>query len=366
MKIQMRRADFVKMVGKLQGVVPAKPSTPILANVLIEAIEENQLIISATDGQISMRVCEQAEVQETGAVCLPAKRLFQLIRELTSSEIEIETPSIEVAIIHAGSSNFRIQGVLHSSFPTFPDLSETRPITLRAESLKEMLTRTAFAAARDDSRQVLNGVLMERVGRLATFVGTDGKRLAKNQVAIEDDSSDSSCHIFPLKSVEEIIKMLDDKDELVQLMVMEGKLAIEAGSSLLITKLLSGQYPDVSRVIPKQSDRPLNLHREELMALLRQVALFTSEANHAVRFTFDSGALHLCAASGEIGEGKVSMPVNYVGPALEIAFNPYNFIDILRHSKDETIQLEVSDSYTPGRITDSSEAEFVLMPMRLA
>jgi DNA polymerase-3 subunit beta len=101
------------------------------------------------------------------------------------------------------------------------------------------------------------------------------------------------------------------------------------------------------------------------MALLRQVALFTNEQTSAVRFTFNSGELHLTAMNGEVGEGKVSMVVNYGGPQLEIAFNPNYFIDILKHTKDETVNLSLIDSYNPGLVTDSTNAHFVLMPMRI-
>jgi len=118
-------------------------------------------------------------------------------------------------------------------------------------------------------------------------------------------------------------------------------------------------------VIPKKASDPIALHREELMSLLRQVSLFTSDQSSAVRFTFTSGELHLTAMSGGIGEGKVSMTVNYGGPKLDIAFNPHYFLDILRHSRDETIQLSLSDAYNPGLITDSTNAHFVIMPMRL-
>lgn len=364
MKVKIQCADFAKIIGKIQSVVPTKPSIPILANVLIEA-ENDQLTISATDLTVSMRVFGKAQVEEPGAITLPARRLFQLARELTTPEVEIETPSPEVAVVHAGSSNFKIQGMHKSEFPAFPDLSDGAPVALKAETLRDMFNRTSFAAARDDSRQVLNGVLMQRVNSLATFIGTDGKRLARNQVALGEDEVGSGSYIFPLKAVDEIVKMIDDKDEQVKLTVMPEKLAVEADSTILITKLLSGQYPDVSRVIPKKSGAPMTLHRDELIALLRQVALFTSEGSNSVRFTFDAGALQLTAVSGEIGEGKVSMPVNYTGPKLEVAFNPQYFLDILRHSKDETVQFEVLDSYNPGLITDSSEAEFVIMPMRL-
>ena len=364
MKIQIHQTDFLKLIGKIQSVVPTKPSMPILANILIEA-ENDQIILSTTDLTVSMRVFGNAKVEEAGGIALPARRLFQLARELTTPEIELETTSPEIAVLHSGSSHFQIQGIHKSEFPSFPDLSDGNVLTFPSETLKEMLTKTVFAAARDDSRQALNGVLMQRAESLATFVGTDGKRLARNQVTIETDATESASYILPLKAVEEIVRMLDEKGDTVKLIFFPEKMAVEVDGVILITKLLSGQYPDVTRVIPQKTDNAMTVHRDELITLLRQVALFTSEMSNSVRFSFAEGALHLTATSGNIGEGKVSMPVNYSGPKLEIAFNPQNFLDILRNSKDETIQLEVSDPYTPGLITDSSKAEFVIMPMRL-
>lgn len=364
MKVVIQRTDFVKIIGKIQSVVSTKPSIPILANIMIEA-EDSQIILSATDLTVSMRVFGEASVDVPGSITLPARRLFQLTRELTTPEVTIEVTSPETAVIRSGTSNFKIQGIHKSEFPTFPDFSEGFDVTFKSENLREMFTRTSFAAAKDDSRQVLNGVLMQKVNSLATFIGTDGKRLAKNKVSFCEKTEGSGSYIFPLKAVDEIIKMLDDKEAPAKISITPEKLAVEVNSTILITKLISGQYPDVSRVIPNKTNSTMTLHRDELISLLRQVSLFTSESSHSVRFTFDSGALQLTAMSGEIGEGKVSMPVNYNGPKLEIAFNPHYLLDILRHSRDETIQLNVSDSYNPGLITDSSEAEFVIMPMRL-
>lgn len=364
MKVQLKRQDFTKLIGKIQSIVPSKPSIPILANVLIEA-DNGQLIISATDLTVSMKVFGEANVEVPGSITLPAKRLFQLTRELTTPDMEIELTSPEIAMVRSGTSNFRIQGMGKGEYPALPDLSEGYELPFKAEVLKEMLMRTSFAAAKDDSRQVLNGILMQRASSLATFVGTDGKRLARNQVEVEAASEESGSYILPLKAVDEVVKLLDEKDEAVKLVLMPEKLAIEVQGTILISKLLSGQYPEVSRVIPQKSENTVTLHRDELITLLRQVSLFTSEGSNSVRFTFIDGALQLTATSGEIGEGKVSMPVNYSGPKLEIAFNPHYFLDILRHSKDETVQFNITDSYTPGMITDSSKAEFVIMPMRL-
>lgn len=365
MKVIIQRSELVALIGKIQSVIAAKPAIPILANVLIEALND-QLIISATDLTVSIRAYAEAHVQEEGAITLPARRLFQLIRELTCPQLDIETLSPEVAIIHAATSHFKIQGMHKSEFPQLPDLSEGTQVLVDVTSFKELLTRTAFAAAREDSRQVLNGLLLQKNNQIATFVGTDGKRLAKIESEIEAAASaQSGSYILPLKAVEEMVKILDVKQETAKLILMPDKVALEMGSATLIAKLLNGQYPDISRVIPNKSNQPIALHREELIALLRQVALFTSEMNHSVRFSFTPGVLHLSAINGEIGEGKVSMPVNYSGPKLDIAFNPHFFLDILRHCKDETVNFSVVDSYNPGLITDSTTAQFVIMPMRL-
>ncbi len=162
-----------------------------------------------------------------------------------------------------------------------------------------------------------------------------------------------------------MIKMLDESDSEVHLTLAQDKIALESGHLTLITKLLSGQYPDVERVIPAKLSQNFSIHREELMSLLRQISLFTSETSSSVRFSFETGQLHLAAMSSEIGEGRVSMPVDYAGQKLEIAFNPYFFLDILRHSKDETVRFGLNDPHNPGLITDSTQAMFVIMPMRL-
>lgn len=362
MKAILPKIELVALIGKIQSIVPAKPSIPILANILIEAVDD-QLIISATDLTVSMRAYTEAKVLEEGAITLPARRFFQLVRELTAPQVELHCASPEIAFLNAGTSHFKLNGMHKSEFPKLPDLADGAHISVPNAVLKEMLSRTSFAAARDDSRQELNGVSFQQIDNKVTFIGTDGKRLA--QLHTSTDSAHSGSYILPIKAVEEMTKILENTEEPARITVMPDKCAIEVGSITLITKFLSGRYPDVSRVIPEKTPRPIVLHREELISLLRQVSLFTSESSSAVRFTFTPGALHLSAMSGDIGEGNVSMPVNYAGEKLEAAFNPHYFLDILRHSKDETVNFDIADSYNPGLITDSSSALFMIMPMRL-
>lgn len=364
MKVVIAKVDLVNIIGKIQNIVSSKPPSPILANILLEAIDD-QLIVSATDLTVSMRCYVDAKVIEEGAIALPARRFFQLIRELTAPQIKISAQTHEAAEITTGTSVFKINGMNKSEFPHLPDLSGSPEISLSKATLKEMLFKTAFAAAREDSRFTLNGVQLQVAQQKATFIGTDGKRLSKISTSIAVDPSLQGSYVIPLKAVEEMIKILDDSDVPVTLALAYDKISIEAGPLTLIAKLLACQYPDVDRVIPSKVAHNFSIHREELMALLRQISLFTSDTSNSVRFSFETGQLHLSAMSNEIGEGRVSMPVDYAGPKLDIAFNPFFFLDILRHSKDETIRFGLNDAHNPGIITDTGSALFVIMPMRL-
>ena len=363
MKAIISRPDLAALIGKIQSVVSNKPAIPILANILVEAYN-GQLTVSTTDLTVSMRAQMEANIIEEGAITLPARRFFQLIRELTVPEIELTASSDEIAYIQAGTSQFRLHGINKSEFPALPDLTHAEHFTISSEAFKEMLSKSVFAAAREDSRHVLNGVLMKVENSNATFIGTDGKRLAKVNTSVELGSEHKHDYLIPLKAVEEIVKTIDN-DEPVKISLTPDKVGIESNSTLLITKLLSGEYPDIERVIPKESEFTLTLHREELMALLKQVALFTTDKSHSVHFILSPGELTLTANSSEIGEGKVSMPVDYSGETFEIAFNPFFFHDILRHSNDETVSFAITNPHNPGLITDSTSANYVIMPMRL-
>lgn len=364
MKFTIPRLDLVSLIGKVQNIVPTKPTPPILGHILIEA-KNGQIVISATDLTTSIRAFIRAEIEEEGSIALPAKKFFQLIREVTAPQVQVHCQAADGAFITAGTSHFKMSGMNTQEFPTFPDLSSGTQFSIDNKTLKEMLTRSSFAAARDDNRQVLNGILFQNTNTMGTFVGTDGKRLAKLRMTITQPQTAGSSHILPLKAVEEIIKLLDKEEESSTLTLMADKVSIEVGSIILISKLLFGKYPDVERVIPQKSSDPILLHREELISLLRQVSLFIAEPSSAVRFSFSPGELNLSAISNDIGEGKATMAVNYAGPQLQVAFNPLSFIDVLRHSKDEIVQLTLTDSFNPGLITDSTEAQFVIMPMRL-
>lgn len=364
MKIVISKTDLVNLISKIQSVVSTKPAIPILSNFLLEAIDD-QLILSATDLTVSIRCFSDAKVLEEGAIALPARRFLQLIRELTSTQVKISSLSDDVAETAAGTSIFRINGMQKSEFPNLPDLTNAPQISFKSSALKKMLANSCFSTSKDDNRYVLNGVLLRVLDKKATFLATDGKRLSKVSTEVDLDPSFQGSYVIPLKAAEEMIRTLDGDESEAALTLMHDKIALEQGNLTLISKLLSGKYPEVEKVIPENPNHVITLHREELISLLRQVSLFTSDNTNSVRFSFEPGKLRLTAVSSEFGEGDVDMAVDYSGETLQVAFNPYYFQDILRHSTDETIQFGITDPYNPGRITDSTNSVFVIMPMHL-
>jgi DNA polymerase-3 subunit beta len=373
MKFIISTQEFNNLISKCLNVVSQKMTIPILSNILIEAIND-ELILTATDLTVGIRCFTEAKILEEGSTTLPAKRLAQLLRELTSNHLEINTNANQVTEIISNSSKFKLNGMDKSEFPSLPSIHDAVKFTLPQTAFKEALFRTSFAVSKEDNRYVLTGVYLHLEKGQAIFAGTDGKRLARAHLAIELDPGFKSSYIIPIKAVDEIEKNLSGEGN-ATVYLMDDKIAVEASNTTIITKLLTGEYPDIHRIIPDNSEAAITLHREELMRLLRQLSLFAIDANHSVRFTFQEGELKLTANTMEIGEGKVSMPANYHGQKLEIAFNPNFFLDILRHSKEEIITLGVTDAYNPGVITDNeapptltsgSSPLFVLMPMRLS
>lgn len=365
MKCTIQRDQLVAAISKIQGVVPNKALIPILSAVLVEA-KDGQLVLTATDLTVNMRSSVDATVEAEGAVTLPARRFFQLMRELTVPTVQLQVSDSGIVIITAGASRFRLHGMDQEEFPPFPDLGQGVSCSMAAKNLRDMLQKTAFAAAKDDARRVLNGIFFTLSKEQVTCVGTDGKRLAKITYPHSINTNETIESIIPLKAVEELIGLLD-LDEEITLTFTEDKVGIEVGSVHLVSKLLSGQFPDVERVIPNREEmQKIVIHKEELITLLKQVSLFTTDLTQSVKFMFDQGQLSLQATHNKIGEGQVQMSVDYQAEPLEIAFNPHNFLDVLKHCPEDTVQFGMIDAFNPGSITDSQErTHFVIMPMRL-
>ncbi len=372
MKFLIPTQEFIYLLNKVQNVVPQKPAQPILSTILIQAAG-GMLTLTGGDMNVCVRCETDVKMFEAGSIALPARRLVPLVRELTTPNLEIVVAEGNVAHLIAGSSKFKIVGMRASDYPKLPEMTGATSLKVPQKILKDLLFRVSFAILREENQTAITGALLRISRGQLSLMGTDGKRLARAHAEVQCDPAFSGSYVVPYKAVEEIQKNLSEEGD-AEILLLQDKIAVRSGSCTMITKLLAAEYPDLHRVIPEKSDLIITLHREELISLLRQVSLFTSTEHHAVKFTFTQGELHLAANTMDVGEGRVSMPVNYRGPEFQIAFSPSFFLDALRHTTEETVTLGLTDSFNPGVLTDQETASqhphgasplFVVMPMRV-
>lgn len=372
MKFQISTQEFNYLINKVLNVGTSKTVTlPILSNFLLEAYND-ELILTATDMSVGIRCFTDAKITEEGSTTLPAKKLSQLLKELTVPQIELTTTQQEITTLKAGTSRFKLHGMSRETFPALPSLENHHSFQISQSQLRHLISSCSFAVSKDDSRYVLTGILMKISNGQLSFVATDGKRLARTQTTIEINPEFNSQSIIPYKAIDEILSLLTE-EETAKVSIMPDKIAIEANNTLIVAKLLSGEYPDISRFVPTNCNIIMNLHREELIVLLRQIALFNPTPTTPVRIVLENGEMILSAQTAEIGEGHVSMPVNYYGPKLELAFNANYLIDVLRHCQKETVTLGLTDEYNPAILAEEGDIAnpmelnplFVIMPMRL-
>tara|TARA_Y100001934_G_C12361009_1_gene780738 strand:- start:22 stop:1125 length:1104 start_codon:yes stop_codon:yes gene_type:complete len=364
-KITVAKEDLVNGLQAVQNVVGARTTLPILSNVLLAA-GEKRLELRATDLEATLIGAIEANVEQEGLTTLPAKRLFGLVREIESGEIEINVDGKDKCTIQSGASVYKLNGIPADDFPPLPKFKENSQVNLPQAKLKEMLRKVSYAISTDESRFVLNGVYFKLEGEKAILVATDGRRLALVEEEIEGGATGE--FIVPSKAIGELGRLLGSNGEVaIRLgetqaeftLTQEGVEPIK-----LFSKLVEGSYPNYKQVIPKESKERIPLVREEVLHALRRADQVTSDKANSVTLTFGDNNLTINANSPEVGEGKESIAINYKGDEIRVSFNPSFLMDPLKILESDEVYIELSDSSSPGVIKSNTPFLYVLMPMR--
>lgn len=365
MKFTVARETIVEGLHQVQSVISTRTTLPILQNALIEAAD-GRLVLSTTDLDVGISATIEAQVQEPGAATLPARRLLNICRELSAPEVAIEFDGKNVATIHSGNAVFRILGLGREEFPPVAPLEGARILKLEQAPLRDLLKRTSYAISHDETRYVLNGILMSfKEGKL-TVVATDGRRLALADHEIELAASQEGDVILPTKAVGELQRLLGDTGE-VTLNLTEARASFDLGRCRLVSKLTEGNYPNYRQVIPGETKERISLDRETLLTTVRRIGLLTSEKSSSVKLSFTKDALVLSANSPDVGEARESIAVKYRGKDFAVAFNPEYILDPLRSLADDEVHFDFVDETSPGVLrVNSSSFLYVIMPMRMA
>ena len=366
MEILVRRNDLVKELHLVQGIVERKNSIPILSNVLVEA-RPDELRISATDLDVSLRCGCAAQVVKEGAVTLAAKKLYEIVRSLPESDVRLEVQDDAWATIECERSVFRMAGLPREDYPTLPEGKAGKTVDISAEVLRTLIHRTGFAITAEDARYYLAGALLVLEGKEAAMVATDGHRLAYAKAANTQEVSETIKVLVPRKAIMELGRLIES-EETVGFQQSEGHLIFSAGGRILASKLVEAQFPAYEKVITVTGDKKLTLGREALQSAIRRVSLLSSERNRAVKVSLTEGKLELSASSPELGEAKESLPVDFDGDAVDVGFNAQYLIDFLSAVGTEEVVLELRDAESQGLLRPGGDEEgryrYVVMPMR--
>ncbi len=348
----------------MQNVVSTRTTLPILSNVLLQA-KEGAVHLTTTDLDVGVRGSFEANVDKVGATTLPARRLFTIIRELPSSEIAIEVDGKNAASIRSGQSFFKILGLPEEEFPPLPKFENAKVVTMRQKDLHDGLRKTAYAISTDETRYVLNGVLFSFKENKLTLVATDGRRLAMLDIELEFPRSHEAEIIVPTKAVTELQRLLKDDGE-VKISVGSGQIAFDLNNTLLVSKLIEGNYPNYKQVIPSEAKERVTLERETFLNSLRRVSLLASDKSNSIKLNFSKNNIEITANTPEVGEARESLPVAYKGRDFAIAFNPEFLMAPLRNLTEDEVFFDLIDEMSPGVLKIQTPFLYVLMPMRVS
>jgi DNA polymerase-3 subunit beta len=370
MEFTVSRADLVRELNLSQGVVEKKTTIPILSNVLLEA-DGSRIILTATDLELGIRCSCPARVKKSGAGTVPARRLLDYVRLLPDGDVQVKIQENHWANLTSGRSKTRIAGMSRESFPELPKMPPMLA-EMPLGVLASMISKTVFAISSEESRFTLNGALLVLKKGGLIMVATDGHRLAMIESSAELPGITGAYRaLLPRKAMLEIQKMAGDAsaDAIVRFSGDENHLFFEVGERLLLSRKLTGNFPDYERVLPKEQPLSVSLNREELRSAIERVAQFSDERSRAIRLSAASGEVKIHSSVSETGESEESIPAEFDGPATEIGFNAEYMLDFLRAVATEQVTFLFKDAHSAGEMRPGGDKpdnyRYVIMPMRI-
>ena len=371
MEFSTKKSDLLKELNLTQGVVEKKTTIPILSNLLLE-VEASGLRISATDLELGLRCICPAKVKEEGAGAVPAKRLLEIVRALPEAEVRFKILENHWAQLNCERSSFKLVGMAKDNFPTLPAVP--KPLAaIPASTLATLIQKTIFAISSEESRYTLNGALLVLKPEKVSMVATDGHRLAliESQVRVEGSPSELRA-LLPKKAMAELQRLLaeSEKDSLVQFSKDESHLFFSVGERMLISRMLTGQFPNYEAVLPRENKRVVELDKDLITAAVRRVALLADERSRAIRVQLDKDRFEVFSSSGEYGEAHEILDAQYQNEALQIGFNYQYLLDFLNVLEDGgKVRFEFKDEQSACQLRPADEQayqyRYVVMPMRV-
>lgn len=368
MEIRAKREEFLGALSRIQGTVERRNTMPILANVLIET-HTNRIRVTATDLEVGVRASLNGEIVTAGRVTVDARKLFEIVRELSEETIELQRLDNDRVEIRSGKSVFKMVGLDAQEFPVFAKSADEQRKECQAHVLKEMIDKTIFSISSDETRSNLNGALVHDSGESSVrMVTTDGHRLSLVQRDIGPLGLAKGV-IIPRKGLAELRRLLEDAGEApVSLGFTDNMVFVWSGDVEMSIRLIDGEFPDYDKVIPSDNNSEANVAQGTLYRALRRVSLLSSDRYRGVRVELKGGGMSISANNPDLGEAVEEIDVEYQGGRLAIGYNAQYLLDILGVlDHDDPISIGLKDDQSPTLLKRGGDETllYVVMPMRI-
>jgi DNA polymerase-3 subunit beta len=368
MRFTISREKLQEGLTAVTATIPAKTTLPVLANILVETTDKG-IRLSGTDLDIAVSTEVAADVEATGAITIPAKKLSEIARELPPSPVKMAAAGEQRVTLDCGRSHFKILGLPKDEFPSFPTVRFNESWRIRSGELQKLISHTSFAVSTEESRPILNGVLWELRPDMMRMVATNGHRLAKMELPIKTVAAPSSDLIVPPKALEQV-RRLFPQDEELEIARGENHLGFRSPFTSVFTRLIEGPYPPYDQVIPRDNNRIAIADRAALMGALRRMSVIASDQTHRIRLSFNAALVRFSVQTPDLGEATDELPIRFTGDPLDIGFNANYLLEILRYIPTEEVKLtlkapERAATLEPEGWSDPAMYLCLVMPLRL-
>lgn len=362
MKIKILKQTFLKNIQHVQNIISSKSSLPILSNILIEA-EKNKVVLTTTDLDIGISSALETEVEEEGAITIPAKRFNDIIKELPDEDISISTMKNNSMVIKCSKCFFKIMGLPKEEFPKLPEFKDEPSVVIKQSVLKNMIAMTHFSMSHDETRYVLNGALFLFKGKKLAIVTTDGKRLSFVKKDLEKDGLNKAI-VIPSKTIYELNRILSDEGD-VKIIFSENQVKFDLKNITVISRLIEGDFPNYEQVVPKEPQEKIIINRGLFLDGIKRAALLTTQDSQSVRFEILKNKIVVSKSSPNIGEVREELDTVYKGHEITVGFNPGYIMDALKVIPQDEIALEVFGPDKPAVIRIEDWFLYLVLPMQL-
>lgn len=372
MEFIIKKEDLFNGIRIVERATAMKGLQPVLANILIETVDKSSLKLTATDLDLTVVAVINAQIREEGKITLPAKKLSDIVSRLSDSlvtfKLNEETNSVNVT---CKNTKFDIIGISATEFPVIAEqveLSEANAVEIELKPFTKAIRQAGFAAAGYESNNLLSGVVCDISENILEMASTDGNRLARVREKIENKSKGGQ-FIIPSKTLQEFIKMSAFiEEDSVKIYTDKTKLIIKSENTMIISRLMEGQYPKYNQLIPQESPKIAVVNISELIASLERVAIMVNERTSIVKFEFKENKIVLTAETPDSGASEDEFDIKYdEKEELKIAFNYRYVLDSLKNMETTEVKIGLNSSLSATVLKPNNEEDYIclIMPVQI-